>query len=109
MKRIFKPIIVALTFFLSGQTNAQVSSRIDQFYLDPAAVNPAAISLQKGRSLNLFYNRAFVGVTGGPESVIANLVMPSKDKRTGFGVFYLRENIKSWPPILLICAASVAA
>jgi len=75
----------------SGIAHAQISSRVDQFYLDPSALNPAAIVFQPSSSVNLFYNKAFSGITGAPESVIANLVIPLKNNQTGFGLFYLRE------------------
>lgn len=78
-------------FAMAGSASAQISSRVDQFYLDPTVVNPAGIALQKSSSINLFYNKTFAGVGGAPENVIANLVMPLKNQRTGFGVMYLRE------------------
>jgi type IX secretion system PorP/SprF family membrane protein len=84
-------IITALTLGFAHISMAQISSRIDQYFLDPSSINPAAINFQKYGSLNLFYNKTFAGVTGAPENVIANLVMPLKNEKTAFGVFYQRE------------------
>lgn len=69
----------------------QISSNIEQFYLDPSIANPSAMNMQSKGSLNLFYNRTFTGVTGSPENMVANLILPVAEKRTGFGFFYLRE------------------
>lgn len=91
MKNSIKYLFIVLLFGGSEMAQAQISSRVDQFYLDPSVLNPSAIVFQKSSSLNLFYNKTFAGVNGSPENAIANLVLPFKDQRTGFGVFYMRE------------------
>lgn len=85
-----KNIILAAVLSINGYLTAQMSSRIDQFYLDPSILNPAAMNTFKTARASLFFNRVYSAVKGAPENVLFNAVMPL-DERTSFGVYYLRE------------------
>lgn len=87
-----KYIFISAFILTSASLTAQISSRLDQFYLDPTAVNAAALSMSTQPQASLFYNKSYAGVAGSPQNVLANIVLPGKDNRTGFGLFYLREN-----------------
>jgi type IX secretion system PorP/SprF family membrane protein len=89
--KISKYIILLASLFTAGKTGAQMSSRIDQFFLDPSIINPAAMSSQKSASASLFFNRVYSPVQGTPQNMLANVVLPLPSERTSFGVYYLRE------------------
>lgn len=88
----YRKILVAVCAVWTVSINAQISSRLEQFYLDPTAINPASLSMQTQAHASLFYNKAYAGVPGSPQNILANISLPGKDNRTGFGLFYLREN-----------------
>lgn len=92
MRHSTKLILIAGFGMIAGTSRAQISSRIDQFYLDPSMLNPASVALQKNASVNLLYNKTYSGVPGSPQNMLANLVLPMRNSHTGFGLFYLREN-----------------
>lgn len=86
-------IAIAIVFgFISANVEAQFSSRLDQFYLDPATVNPAAIAGYKEGNVSLFYNRTYAGLPGSPKNMLLNVSLPSPDNRKGFGIQYLQES-----------------
>lgn len=86
-----KIITGALTAFLALNATAQMSSRIDQAFLDPAVLNPAALGTYKQAAAGLFVNRVYSAVKGAPENVMANIALPLPGERTAFGLTYLRE------------------
>lgn len=88
---ILKTAFLSLTWG-SAMLNAQFSSRLDQYYLDPSAVNPAALTSFETGNVSLFYNRTYSGLPGGPKNMMLNVALPSADMRKGFGIFYLQEN-----------------
>lgn len=90
--KITKYIFILAFLGFSGKSGAQMSSRIDQFFLDPSIINPAAMSLQKTATASLFFNRVYSAVQGTPQNVLANVVLPLPNERTSFGVFYLKES-----------------
>jgi type IX secretion system PorP/SprF family membrane protein len=90
--KITKYIFILAILGFSGKSGAQMSSRIDQFFLDPSIINPAAMSLQKTATASLFFNRVYSAVQGTPQNVLANVVLPLPNERTSFGVFYLKES-----------------
>lgn len=81
----------ALMLMCGMNLKAQMSSRIDQFFLDPSVLNPAAMGTYKQATASLYFNRMFSGVQGTPENVLANVVLPLPGERATFGLFYLRE------------------
>ncbi len=91
MKNFTHKIIFSLAALSSIAVNAQMSSRIDQFFLDPSVVNPAAMALQKKASVSMYFNRVYSGIQGAPENLLTNVVLPLSNERATFGVFYLRE------------------
>ncbi|MCC7299330.1 MAG: PorP/SprF family type IX secretion system membrane protein [Bacteroidia bacterium] len=87
-----KYIFILFVFGFIGNIGAQISSRLDQFYLDPSAFNPAALGLKEQAQVNLFYNKSYSGMPGSPQNILANAALPGKNGRTGFGLYYLRES-----------------
>lgn len=81
----------ALMLFCGMSLKAQMSSRIDQYFLDPSVLNPAAMGTYKQATTSLYFNRMFSGVQGTPENVLANVVLPLPGERASFGLFYMRE------------------
>jgi type IX secretion system PorP/SprF family membrane protein len=90
--KIKQYISAAAVLVFATQIQAQMSSRIDQFFLDPTIINPAAMNLQKTASASIFFNRVYSKVQGAPENMLANIVLPLPGQHTSFGVYYLREN-----------------
>ncbi|MFN4914456.1 MAG: PorP/SprF family type IX secretion system membrane protein [Sphingomonadales bacterium] len=90
--KITKYTLVIALLGIAGKSAAQMSSRIDQFFLDPSVLNPAAMSMQKSASASLFFNRIYSAVQGTPQNVLANVVLPLPNERTTFGIYYLNEN-----------------
>jgi len=90
--KITKYSLILAFMSIAGNANAQMSSRIDQFFLDPSLINPAAMSAQKTASASLFFNKIYSAVQGTPQNMLANIVLPLPNERTSFGVFYLNEN-----------------
>lgn len=83
------PLLVA-TLLVNGILHSQMSSRIEQVYLDPSVLNPAAMNSFKSANVSMFFNRVYSAVKGAPENALINAAIPLDD-RTSFGVFYLRE------------------
>lgn len=90
--KITKYSLILAFMSMAGNANAQMSSRIDQFFLDPSLINPAAMSAQETASASLFFNKIYSAVQGTPQNMLANIVLPLPNERTSFGVFYLNEN-----------------
>jgi type IX secretion system PorP/SprF family membrane protein len=90
--KITKYTLILAFMGMAGKSGAQMSSRIDQFFLDPSVINPAAMSAQKSATASLFFNRIYSAVQGTPQNMLANIVLPLPNERTTFGVFYLNEN-----------------
>jgi len=90
--KITKYSLILVFMGISGHAGAQMSSRIDQFFLDPSVINPAAMSAQKKATASMFFNRIYSAVQGTPQNMLANIVLPLPNERTTFGVFYLNEN-----------------
>jgi type IX secretion system PorP/SprF family membrane protein len=90
--KIIKYTFILASMAIAGKSAAQMSSRIDQFFLDPSIINPAAMSAQKTASASLYFNRIYSAVQGTPQNILANVVLPLPNDRTTFGVFYLKEN-----------------
>lgn len=72
---------------------SQLSTRLDQYYMDLSVINPAAINTMRNSSVNLFYNRLFTGISGSPENIFASLVVPNSEKRIGFGLNLGQEKL----------------
>lgn len=85
--------LLYLTFLCTGYANAQLATRIDQYYQDWSIINPAAINAMRDASFSTFYNRLYTGVTGSPENLFASLVIPNSDKRLGFAANFGQEKI----------------
>jgi type IX secretion system PorP/SprF family membrane protein len=91
VKNLTYKIIFSVSALASMGASAQMSSRIDQFFLDPSIVNPAAMSLQKKANVSMYFNRVYSGIQGAPENLLTNVVLPLSNERATFGLFYLRE------------------
>lgn len=85
--------LLYLSFLCTGLVNAQLATRIDQYYQDWSLINPAAINSMRNASFSTFYNRLYTGVTGSPENLFASLVIPNSEKRLGFAANFGQEKI----------------
>jgi type IX secretion system PorP/SprF family membrane protein len=93
MKMIRKIATLIILFSSIAAVSAQTSGRIDQFYLDPSVVNPAAMNMQQQGSVGLYYNKMYSAIPGSGQSTLLNVILPVPDKRTGFGFLYMREKV----------------
>lgn len=87
-----KLTLLLVSLLIAGVGNAQISSRLEQYYNDYSVVNSAAMGSAKQPYVSLFYNRSYAGVNGAPQNMLANLVLPSKNQKTAFGILYLKES-----------------
>jgi len=89
-----KKIILVLTILgITFKSNAQMGARIEQFYMDPSIIVPAAIGTDEKGSVSLYYNKIFNETPGSPQHTLLNVSMPMKNKNTAFGLLYMKENI----------------
>jgi type IX secretion system PorP/SprF family membrane protein len=89
-----KKIILVLTILgITFESNAQMGARIEQFYMDPSIIVPAAIGTDEKGSVSLYYNKIFNETPGSPQHTLLNVSMPMKNKNTAFGLLYMKENI----------------
>lgn len=89
-----KKIILVLTILgITFKSKAQMGARIEQFYMDPSIIVPAAIGTDEKGSVSLYYNKIFNETPGSPQHTLLNVSMPMKNKNTAFGLMYMKENI----------------
>lgn len=93
MIRAIKISFLALLLSPLNFLNAQLSTRLDQYFLDWSVINPAAINSMKSSRVSTFYNRMFTGISGAPENIFASLVVPNSNKRIGFGLNFSQEKL----------------
>jgi type IX secretion system PorP/SprF family membrane protein len=84
--------MLLVSLLMTGVGNAQISSRLEQYYNDVTVVNAAAMGAASSPYVSLFYNRSYAGVNGAPQNMLANVVLPSSNKKTAFGILYLKES-----------------
>jgi len=90
MKKTILSLILGIAFL---NLDAQIATRVDQYYQDFSIVNPAAINAANNSSLNVFYNRLFTGVKGSPTNILLSAIFPNPEKHVGFGVNFAQEKI----------------
>ncbi len=88
-----KTILILTILGLTFKSNAQMGARIEQFYMDPSIIVPAAIGTDEKGSVSLYYNKVFSETPGSPQHTLFNVSMPVKNKNTAFGLLYMKENI----------------
>ena len=88
-----KTILILAILGITFKSNAQMGARIEQFYMDPSIIVPAAIGTDEKGSVSLYYNKIFSETPGSPQHTLFNVSMPVKSKNTAFGFLYLKENI----------------
>lgn len=76
-----------------GNIFGQMGARLDQFYMDHAAIIPAAITRSNEGYASLYYNKLFMDVPGAPQHTLFNSAMPLPKSNTAFGLMYMKENI----------------
>src|SRR5574343_334683 len=88
--------ITILTYAIIGviaNSFGQMGARLDQFYMDHAAIIPAAITRTNEGYASLYYNKLFMDVPGAPQHTLFNSAMPLPKSNTAFGLMYMKENI----------------
>jgi type IX secretion system PorP/SprF family membrane protein len=88
-----KTILILTILGITFKSNAQMGARIEQFYMDPSIIVPAAIGTDEKGSVSLYYNKIFSETPGSPQHTLFNVSMPMKNKNTAFGLLYMKENI----------------
>lgn len=91
-KLLLRTITLAGVAWFS-QAEAQISTRIDQYYQDLSLINPAMLNSYSTARLSLFYNQLFTGIPGHPENLALSALFPNTDKRVGFGINLGQERI----------------
>jgi type IX secretion system PorP/SprF family membrane protein len=88
-----KTILILTILGITFKSYAQMGARIEQFYMDPSIIVPAAIGTDEKGSVSLYYNKIFSETPGSPQHTLFNVSMPMKNKNTAFGLLYMKENI----------------
>ncbi len=90
-----KKIKLAIVAFIAtiGSTDAQMGARIDQYYMDPSVIIPAAITNSESGFVSLYYNKLFTSVPGSPQHTLFNVGIPIPKKNMAFGLMYMKETI----------------
>ncbi len=63
---------------------AQIATRMDQYYLDPSIINSAAINAQDYTHVGMFFNKLYAGVDGSPSNFFINVASHTLGKNYGF-------------------------
>lgn len=89
----YKKLIAIATAGLAMQIQAQLATRVDQYYNDWSLINPSAINSGNKSQVSLFYNRLFTGIKGSPTNILISAIFPNPEKRLGFGINFAQEKI----------------
>ena len=98
-----KKIKLAIIAFIAtiGTSEAQMGARIDQYYMDPSVIIPAAITNSENGFVSLYYNKLFTSVPGSPQHTLFNVGIPIPKKKIGF----VGYNLGGLIHVLLVIAA----
>ena len=72
---------------------AQIATRMDQYYLDPSIINSAAINAQDYTHVGMFFNKLYAGVDGSPSNFFINVASHTLGKNYGFGGNFAVESV----------------
>ena len=92
MKRGLRHIVWLLLLFC-GVANAQQDPQFNQYFFNPLSVNPAYAGSRGGLSAVALHRSQWVGFEGAPTTQAFAVHAPSRDKKTGYGLQFMNDQI----------------